>query len=313
MNSIQIIGRLTKDPDTTTTKAGQALCRMRVAVPRPGSDAEPVYIDVVAWECLAETCGEYLAQGRQVAVSGRLDYSEWNDAEGARHSRPRDRGQRGRLPRPAEDQGRRGRVGHAGGKGAGFVRPPTLPTPFRISVATPVRRHMHKSHGASHWGMEPGPALKAESEVRDQDHDSGPELVLTFEEWAKPVSTARFPPTTTCRSPGTAPSTPGNSSSPWLKAVGVNYRAGITYEELSKHPEANWRQVDDNLDRFADETDRPPAGQRSYPSAGRQRSRRSSSIVMWASARMPRSVPLAISRPGCTGTVVPRPSGWRMM
>jgi len=42
---------------------------------------------VVAWERLAETCGEYLTQGRQVAVSGRLDYSEWNDAEGARHSR----------------------------------------------------------------------------------------------------------------------------------------------------------------------------------------------------------------------------------
>lgn len=87
MNSIQIIGRLTKDPELTTTKAGQALCRMRVAVPRPGSDAEAVYIDVVAWERLAETCGKHLAQGRQVAVSGRLDYSEWSDAEGARHSR----------------------------------------------------------------------------------------------------------------------------------------------------------------------------------------------------------------------------------
>ncbi|MHB1554494.1 MAG: single-stranded DNA-binding protein [Acidimicrobiales bacterium] len=31
--------------------------------------------------------GEDLAQGRQIAVSGRLDYSEWTDAEGARHSR----------------------------------------------------------------------------------------------------------------------------------------------------------------------------------------------------------------------------------
>ena len=57
---IQIIGRLTKDPELTTTKAGQALCRMRVAVRRPGSDAEAVYIDVVAWERLAETCGEAL-------------------------------------------------------------------------------------------------------------------------------------------------------------------------------------------------------------------------------------------------------------
>jgi len=42
MNSIQIIGRLTKDPEVSTTKSGQALCRMRVAVPRPGSETEPV-------------------------------------------------------------------------------------------------------------------------------------------------------------------------------------------------------------------------------------------------------------------------------
>jgi len=87
MNAIQIVGRLTKDPVFGTTKAGQNFCRMRVAVPRPGSEVDPVYIDVVAWERLAETCARYLAQGRQVAVIGWLDYSEWSDADGARHSR----------------------------------------------------------------------------------------------------------------------------------------------------------------------------------------------------------------------------------
>ncbi len=46
-----------------------------------------IYIDVVTWERLAETCGQYLTQGRQVAVSGRLDYREWADAKGARRSR----------------------------------------------------------------------------------------------------------------------------------------------------------------------------------------------------------------------------------
>jgi single-strand DNA-binding protein len=87
MNTIQVIGRLTKDPELNTTKAGQSLCMMRVAVPRPGNDTEAAYIDVVAWERLAETCGEYLTQGRQVGISGRLEFSEWTDTEGARHSR----------------------------------------------------------------------------------------------------------------------------------------------------------------------------------------------------------------------------------
>jgi single-strand DNA-binding protein len=87
MNTIQIVGRLTKAPDTSTTKAGKALCRMRIAIPRPGDNAEAIYIDVVAWERLAESCGQYLAQGYQVAVAGRLEHSEWTDNEGTRHSR----------------------------------------------------------------------------------------------------------------------------------------------------------------------------------------------------------------------------------
>jgi len=44
----------------------------------------------------------------------------------------------------------------------------------------------------------------------------------------------------------------------------------------------------------------------------RQSSCCSSSMVMPTSEQMPRSVPFATSRPLCTGTVVPRPSGWRM-
>jgi hypothetical protein len=43
------------------------------------------------------------------------------------------------------------------------------------------------------------------------------------------------------------------------------------------------------------------------------RNRWSSSTLMPTSARIPRSVPLATSRPWCTGTVVPRPSACRMM
>src|ERR1700722_2039419 len=42
------------------------------------------------------------------------------------------------------------------------------------------------------------------------------------------------------------------------------------------------------------------------------KSRCSSSMPVPTSERIPRSVPLATSRPGCTGTVVPRPSGCRM-
>ena len=50
---------------------------MRLAVSRRDRDAAPVYVDVVAYDALAEVCAEHLEKGRQVAVSGRLDYQQW--------------------------------------------------------------------------------------------------------------------------------------------------------------------------------------------------------------------------------------------
>jgi len=79
---------------------------------------------------LAETCGEYLTQGRQVAVTGRLDYSEWSDAEGARHSRHEIVANGVDFLAQPKTSG--GRVAPA----------PHVPTPFCIGVTTPIRRHL---------------------------------------------------------------------------------------------------------------------------------------------------------------------------
>ena len=69
MNSIQLIGRLTRDPELRSTKSGKPVANMRFAVPRRDRDAAPVYVDVVAYDALAEICAEHLEKGRQVAVS----------------------------------------------------------------------------------------------------------------------------------------------------------------------------------------------------------------------------------------------------
>ena len=85
MNSINLIGNLTRDPDTRETKGGKPVCTLRLAVSARGN-GEPVYVDVVAFERQAEVCDEYLKKGRAVAVSGRLGYSEW-EAEGQKRSK----------------------------------------------------------------------------------------------------------------------------------------------------------------------------------------------------------------------------------
>jgi len=70
----------------------------------------------------------------------------------------RDRGQRGRLPRPTEDQRRRGRVGHAGVGGRPHPAP-HAPTLFRIGVGTPVRSGVQPRRAASHWGSDIQPVV----------------------------------------------------------------------------------------------------------------------------------------------------------
>ena len=44
-------------------------------------------MDVVTFDKLAATCGEYLTKGREVAVVGRLHLNEWTSREGERRSR----------------------------------------------------------------------------------------------------------------------------------------------------------------------------------------------------------------------------------
>jgi single-strand DNA-binding protein len=85
MNNVQITARLTADPQTRTVGELQ-ICDLRVAIPRrksrDGADRGAVFIDVTAFGPLATICGKYLAKGRRVAVTGRLELEEWEAEDG---------------------------------------------------------------------------------------------------------------------------------------------------------------------------------------------------------------------------------------
>lgn len=86
MNSIQLIGRLTHEPEARGVE-GKDVCRLRMAVSRIDKDADPVYVDVVCFDGLARTVLEHLTKGRQVAVEGRLEHSVWSAEDGSRRER----------------------------------------------------------------------------------------------------------------------------------------------------------------------------------------------------------------------------------
>ena len=76
MNTVQLTGRLTRDPELIEIEGGASVCRMRLAVEGMGR-GETGYVDVAAFGKPAEAAARVLSKGWLVAVDGRLDYRHW--------------------------------------------------------------------------------------------------------------------------------------------------------------------------------------------------------------------------------------------
>jgi single-strand DNA-binding protein len=85
MNSVNLIGNLTREPELKDTKSETSVATMRLAVNGRGDSVD--YFDVTAFGKLAETCTEHLGKGRQIGVTGRLSSSEWEAEDGSKRSR----------------------------------------------------------------------------------------------------------------------------------------------------------------------------------------------------------------------------------
>lgn len=84
MNTVTLIGGLTRDPELR--KRGETkVCDMRVAESNGRKDS-PLYINISTFGRQAETCKEFLAKGRQIAVTGQLRFREWENDEGQKQS-----------------------------------------------------------------------------------------------------------------------------------------------------------------------------------------------------------------------------------
>ncbi|RQD69475.1 MAG: single-stranded DNA-binding protein [Tindallia sp. MSAO_Bac2] len=83
MNSVILIGRLTKDPELRYTNTGKAVANFTVAINRSfGKDSEADFIPVVVWEKQAENCANYLSKGSQVGVQGRIQVRTYEAKDG---------------------------------------------------------------------------------------------------------------------------------------------------------------------------------------------------------------------------------------
>lgn len=76
MNKVQLVGRLTRDPELRTTANGVSVCSFTVAVNRRFRNAQGEYeadfINCVAWRQSAELLAKYFAKGRMVGLVGSI-------------------------------------------------------------------------------------------------------------------------------------------------------------------------------------------------------------------------------------------------
>lgn len=88
LNKVQLIGNLTRDPELKYTPNGAAVCTVSIATNRSWTTDtgekkdEADFHRLVAWNKLAEICGQLLKKGRKVYVEGRLSTRSWQDKDG---------------------------------------------------------------------------------------------------------------------------------------------------------------------------------------------------------------------------------------
>lgn len=93
LNSVNIMGNLTRDPEMKYTPSGKAVCSISIANNRVYSKGgervtEVSYFDVEVWGAAAENCSKYLTKGSGIIVEGRLRQDRW-EKDGKTQSRVR--------------------------------------------------------------------------------------------------------------------------------------------------------------------------------------------------------------------------------
>ena len=82
MNTINITGRITEEPELKNTQSGVAVCSYTLAVKRPKVKDTTDFISVVSWRQGAEYLCNYAHKGDMVAVTGALTSRKWQDKDG---------------------------------------------------------------------------------------------------------------------------------------------------------------------------------------------------------------------------------------
>jgi single-strand DNA-binding protein len=130
LNSIIIMGRLTRDPELRRTGAGTSVANFCVAVDRDFSSGDGEkktdFINCVAWRQIADFVTKYFNKGSMIAVDGRLEMRDWTDNDGNKRISAEVNADRVYFAgsKKSEDSGTSAATAPSGYSDSGFVPPP---------------------------------------------------------------------------------------------------------------------------------------------------------------------------------------------
>ena len=88
VNKVILIGRLGKDPEVKYTPSGAPVAKFSLATDEVFKDRSgeqqnrTEWHNIVAWNKLAEICGQYLTKGKLVYIEGSIRSRQWEDQAG---------------------------------------------------------------------------------------------------------------------------------------------------------------------------------------------------------------------------------------
>lgn len=90
LNHVDLMGRLTADPDLRKTQSGISVASFTLAVDRDyksqDGQRETDFIDCVAWRGTAEFLDRNFYKGQMAVVTGSIQVRSYNDKEGNRRT-----------------------------------------------------------------------------------------------------------------------------------------------------------------------------------------------------------------------------------
>ena len=87
VNKVILIGRLGRDPELKYTPSGAPVAKFSLATDESFKDRtgeqqkRTEWHTIIAWNKLAEICGQYLTKGKQIYIEGSIRSRQWDDKQ----------------------------------------------------------------------------------------------------------------------------------------------------------------------------------------------------------------------------------------